>query len=141
VAATLRSLGSFCAVVPVEDVIMALVELGYMTPAHQSYEDIDTAYRRWYHAAGLDPFASGPFNQLIDLEGVSHLKICPESGWNILSAQAAGAAASRVTEAGREFVREAAFTPEASPWAWAFVAAVLGGTWLYVRYDRRTRGR
>jgi len=156
----MRALRSFlddCAVVPVEDVIMALVELGYMTPAHQSYEDIDTAYRRWYTTAGLDPFASGPFNALIDLEGVSQLKICPESAWHILSAQAAGAAAARVAEAGRDFVpetpppvpppsapaprREAGFTPEASPWAWAFVAAVVGGTWLYVRYDRRTRRR
>lgn len=152
----LRSLGDFCAVVPVEDVIMALVELGYMTPAHQSYQDIDQAYRRWYTDAGLDPFAAGPFNELVDLEGVSQLKICPAGAWNHLSAQAAGVAAAREAGAAqREAVpetpppapptrptpREAGFTPEASPWAWAVVAAVLGATWLYVRYDRRTRRR
>lgn len=151
----LHGLGDFCAVVPVEDVIMALVELNFMTPAHQSYRDIDEAYRRWYGSAGLDPFAAGPFDELIDLDGVSQLKICPASAWQILSAQAAGSAAAHVVESGRDLApaapssplpspparREAGFTPEASPWAWGVVAAVLGATWLYVRYDRRTRRR
>ncbi|MGH9463113.1 MAG: hypothetical protein ACRD1X_18030 [Vicinamibacteria bacterium] len=153
-ARMLRGLGDFCTVVPVEDAIMALVELGYMTPEHQSYRDLDEAYRRWYTTQGLDPFASGPFDNLIDLEGVSQLKICPESAWQLLSSQAAGAAAA-AEASGRDVVhetpppaapppaprREAGFTPEASPWAWAFVATVVGGTWLYVRHDRRTRGR
>ena len=149
-------LGDFCQTVSVGDVIPALVELGYMDASHQTYDDLDRAYRAWYHAAGLDPFAVGPFNQLIELVGVSQVKLCPGSSWDLLSAQAAGAAVAREAAAGRDVPqapspapppsapaprREAGFTPEASPWAWAFVAAVVGATWLYVRYDRRTTRR
>jgi hypothetical protein len=38
-------------------------------------------------------------------------------------------------------MQRAGFTPEASPWAWLVVAGVVGGTWLYVRHDRKTRRR
>jgi hypothetical protein len=151
-----------CAVVPVGDVVAALIELNFMSPEHQSYEDLDRGYRLWYGSAGLDPFAAGPIDALIELTGPSEVTICPASAWQVLSAQAAGRAAAEVVEAGEAFAPEpapaptltpeppapaprprqrAGFTPESSPWAWLVVLGVVGATWLYVRYDRRTRGR
>jgi hypothetical protein len=154
----LGGLGDSCLVVSVGDVIGSLIELGYMDVQHQTWADLERAYMSWAAEAGQDPFATGPFDSPISLEGVSQAKICPGSSWTLLAAQAAGAAASAVVDAGREPGPSspppaplephepatappvhAGFTPEKSVWAWAFVAAVLGGTWLYIRHDRRTR--
>ena len=149
----LGGLGDACLVVSVGDVIGSLIELGYMNVQQQTWAELEHAYRRWSADSGIDPFASGPFDAPISLEGVSQVKICPGSAWTLLAAQAAGVAAVPGPRGGppspppaplepQEPVTppvHAGFSPEKSVWAWGFIALVVGATWLYVRHDRRTR--
>jgi hypothetical protein len=152
----LGGLGDSCQVVSVEHVIGALIELGYMDVQHQTWADLERGYTRWSADAGIERFATGPFDSPISLEAVSQVKICPGNSWTLLAAQAAGASASQGIPSGGEPAPippapleprppatprpvHAGFAPENSVWAWAFVVAILGATWLYVRYDRRTR--
>jgi hypothetical protein len=142
-----------CVFVEIKDLTLALSLRGYLKDQREVYdEEVAIAFEGWFAQSGLDP---GWFGLQATPVGLSTVEICPGEAWQQLDAEATGVAIAResapaapaIPDVGLEPVPpttpapvvRAGFSPESSPWAWVFLAAVLGGTYLYVRYDRRQR--